>query len=175
MDASFWALVGLVLFFLVLIYFGVPAKIAQALDARAERIRAELEKARGLREEAQSLLANYQRRRQEVEEEAQAILDEAKLEAERLTQETEVALAEMVERRTRALEEKIAQAQAQALSEIRTRTSDLVYETSQQILRARALKGTEAGGPLVPPERQIQELLLKIKASSKSIFSQQSH
>ncbi len=70
MDASFWALVALILFFGVLVYFGVPTLINKSLDDRADKIRSDLDEARRLREEAQSLLAEYQRKRKDAEAEA---------------------------------------------------------------------------------------------------------
>ncbi len=101
MDATFWALIGLILFFVVIFYVKVPAKINGSLDERAETIRKELEDARKMREEAQALLSEYQRKRHEAESEAEAIIAEANSEAERLTLETSQALEEMIARRTK--------------------------------------------------------------------------
>jgi len=81
MDATFWAFVALIIFLGVLAYFKVPGMINGALDGRAERIRNELDEARKLREDAQQLLAEYQRKRQEAEQEAQDIVSAAKHEA----------------------------------------------------------------------------------------------
>ena len=81
-DATFWALVGLVLFLALIVYMGVPGSIGAALDRRAEAIRTELEQARRLREEAQALLAEYQRKAREAEAEVEEIIDQAKREAE---------------------------------------------------------------------------------------------
>ena len=69
MDASAWALVGLLLFLALIAYLKVPGTVGASLDKRADNIRKELDDARKLREEAQSLLADYQRRRQEAEAE----------------------------------------------------------------------------------------------------------
>ncbi len=70
MDATFWATVALVIFLGIMIYVKVPGMITKSLDDRADRIRDELEQARRLREEAQELLAEYQRKRKEAEKEA---------------------------------------------------------------------------------------------------------
>jgi F-type H+-transporting ATPase subunit b len=76
-DATFWALVGLILFFGLVLYLRVPRQIGGALDRRAEAIRGELEQARKLREEAEALLADYKRRAAEAVNEASAIVDQA--------------------------------------------------------------------------------------------------
>ena len=86
-DATFWALVALVIFLGIVIYMKVPGMITKAFDDRAGKIRNELEEARKLREEAQALLAEYQRKRKEAEEEAAEIVDAAKREAEMITAE----------------------------------------------------------------------------------------
>jgi len=137
MDATFWALVGLVLFFALITWIKVPGKVGAALDKRADTIRQELEEARKLREEAQALLAEYQRKRHEAEEEAEAIVAEARHEAERMTTEANQALEEMIERRTRAAERKIEQAEGQALAEVRARATDIAVAAAEAILAAK--------------------------------------
>lgn len=131
---SFWALVGLILFFVVVFAVGAPRMVLKALDARTDRIRNELDEARKSREEAQALLAEYQRKRREAEAEANAIVEEARREALRMSEEANLKLREMVERRTKAAEDKIAQAEAQALAEIRGRASDLAVAAATRIL-----------------------------------------
>ncbi|MBL4645099.1 MAG: ATP F0F1 synthase subunit B, partial [Rhizobiales bacterium] len=84
-DATFWALVGLVLFLALIIYLKVPGKMGEALDKRSDAIRSELEDARRLREEAQALLAEYQRKQREAEREAEDIINQAKREAKAMT------------------------------------------------------------------------------------------
>src|SRR5688572_30130762 len=83
--ATFWVFLGFLVFIGIVIYLKVPAKLAAALDARAARIRSDLEDARRLRLEAQALLAEYQRRRNEATAEAEAIVAQARREAEALT------------------------------------------------------------------------------------------
>ncbi len=134
MDATFWAFIGLILFFAVIAYAKVPAMITGALDKRADTIKQELEEARRLREEAQSILADYQRKRQEAEGEAEAIVAEAKLEAERLTEETNAALEEMMQRRTKAAETKIAQAEASAIAEVRARAAEVAALAAEKVV-----------------------------------------
>lgn len=137
MDATFWALIGLVLFIALIAYLKVPGKIGGALDKRADDIRDELEEARRLREEAQALLSDYQRKRHEAEEEAANIVAEATAEAERLTVETNKALEEMIARRTKAAEDKIAQAESQAVKEVRSKAADIAVRAAEDILSSK--------------------------------------
>ncbi len=137
MDASFWALIALILFFALLAYLKVPGMVTRNLDSRADKIRDELNEARRLREEAQSLLADYQRKRREAESEAEAIVAEAKEDAERLTAETNAALEDMIARRTKAAETKIAQAETQAIAEVRARAADVAVSAAEKVLAAK--------------------------------------
>ena len=77
-DALFWVLVSFIGFMALLAYYGVPRLIGKALDDRADAIRKELDEARRLREEAQALLADYQKKAKEAENEAKGIIDQAK-------------------------------------------------------------------------------------------------
>lgn len=144
-DATFWALVALILFFVLLVYLKVPGQITSALDKRAETIRKELDEARRLREEAQALLADYQRKGREAESEAEEIVDQAKREADALTAEAGRRLEEYVASRTRQAEQKIAQAEAQALQEVRVLSADVAVAAAEKILGAR-VKGATADG-----------------------------
>lgn len=137
---TFWALVGLILFFVLIVSVGVPGRIMKLLDARTIKIREELEAARRSREEARSLLLEYQRKRSEAEQEAEKIVEDARREAERLTAEAAQKLDDMVERRTRVAEAKIAQAEAQAIAEVRGRAADLAVLAAGHLLTDR-LKG----------------------------------
>jgi len=158
MDATFWAFIALILFFGVIAYFKVPAIIAKSLDDRADKIRDELNEARRLREEAQSLLADYQRKRREAESEADAIIAEAKDDAERLTAETNAALEEMIERRTKAAETKIAQAETQAIAEVRARAADVAVSAAEAIL-AKKVSGKVADDLLAKSIEEVKARL----------------
>src|SRR5215207_8376115 len=103
-DAEFWVAASFFIFVGILIYVGVHKKIAEALDHRRDRIKAELEEAQRLREEAQTLLAHYQQKQKEAESEAAAILTNAQADAERMTREAEVKMNEFVARRTKMAE-----------------------------------------------------------------------
>ncbi len=146
-DPVFWTLVAMLIFIGIVLYMKVPAMIGRALDARGEAIRKELDDARRLREEAQQLLADYQRKSREAEEEARGIIDQAKREAEALSLETRKALAEGLERRTKSAEEKIARAEAQALSEVRAAAVNAAVAAAENILKTKVAGGT--GGALI--------------------------
>lgn len=137
-TADFWVLVSFLLFFAILYYYGVPKMITGALDDRAEKIRKELDDARRLREEAQQLLADYQRKAREADEEAKTIIDQAKREAESLAEETRKATAESLERRTKLAEEKIARAETQAVADVRRTAVNAAVQAAESILKEKA-------------------------------------
>ncbi len=142
-DPGFWVGVSFVLFVLLMVYFKVPAIVTKALDERTERIRKELDDAQKLREEAQALLAGYQRKRTEAEKEADDIIAQARSEAESYAEETRKKLAESLERRTGLAEQKIAQAEADAMNEIRSAAADLAIAAARQII-SDEVKGARA-------------------------------
>ena len=133
-DAEFWVAVSFFIFLGVLAYVGVHKKIASALDHRRDRIKAELDEARRLREEAQSLLAHYHQKQKDAEAEAAAILTNAKADAERMAQEAEAKMNEFVGRRTKMAEAKIAQAEAQAIAEVRAAAADVATVAAGTVL-----------------------------------------
>ncbi len=133
-DNSFTALVGLILFIGVLIGVGVPRVIGGMLDKQIKKIETELSEAKRLREEAAALLVEYEQKRVAAEQEAEAIVVAAKEEAARLTVEAQASLADLVARRTKAVEDKIAQAEAQAIAEVRARSADIAIEAARVVL-----------------------------------------
>jgi F-type H+-transporting ATPase subunit b len=143
LEAEFWVAVGFVLFCAVLVYAGVPQMMTGALDDRSARIKAELDDARRLREEAAKLLADYQRKQREAEGEAEAIIASAKAEAERVAAEAAAKAEEFVARRTKMAETKIAQAEAQALAEVRAAAAEAAVTAAGKIL-AKSAKGKVA-------------------------------
>jgi F-type H+-transporting ATPase subunit b len=144
-DPAFWAFVGLVIFAVIIVWMKVPGKLTAALDNRAETIRTELDQARKLREEAQALLAEYQRKAREAEAEVEEIIEQAKREADAFGVEARKRVEDYVASRTRMAEEKIAQAEAQALREVRSASTDVAISAAQRILAARA-RGAAADG-----------------------------
>ena len=134
---TIWALLGLIAFLGIVVAVGAPKKIIAALDARSDRIRGELDEARKNREEAQALLAEYQRKRRDAEAEAEHSVEDARKEARRLPDEANEKLSEMVERRTKTAETKIAQAEAQAIAEVPSRATDLAIAAAGDLLKAK--------------------------------------
>lgn len=134
MDATFWALVALVIFLGVVFYMKVPGMISKSLDERANRIRNELDEARRLREEAQQLLAEYQRKRKDAEQEAGDIVAAAKREADLLVAEAQKRTEEYVARRTALAEQKIGQAERDAVNEVRASAVDIAVEAARKLL-----------------------------------------
>ncbi len=133
-STSFWVGAAFFGFIALVIYYGAPKMIAKALDDRAEGIRAELDEARRLREEAQNLLAEYQRKQRDAETEAQDIVAQAKHEAELLANEARDKLKETLERRTKLAEEKIVQAEAQAIKDVRTHAAEVAIAAAGQLI-----------------------------------------
>jgi F-type H+-transporting ATPase subunit b len=134
-EPEFWVAVAFVLFIGVIVYYGAHKKMLDALDQRSARIKAELDEARRLRDEAGKLLAEYQRKQREAEREAEAIIAEAKAEAERVAAEARGKMEEFVARRTRLAESKIGQAEAQALADVRAAAADAAVAAAERILR----------------------------------------
>jgi F-type H+-transporting ATPase subunit b len=143
--AEFWVGIAFVAFLVILLYYKVPMLVATALDARAEPIRKELAQARRLREEAQKLLADYQKKHRSVDQEAEAIVDQARREADAFALETRASLKETLERRTRLAEDKIARAEAQAVDEVRASAIDVAVAAAEKILREK-MAGTAGAG-----------------------------
>lgn len=134
---EFWVAVAFFAFMAVLVYYKVPALLAKALDERADAIRKELDEARNLRREAQAILDDYQKKHGRVAEEAEAIVKQSRREAEALQAETKKSLADQLDRRAKAAEEKIKTAQAQALAEIRSLAVDKAIATAERIIAAK--------------------------------------
>lgn len=118
-NSNFVVGIAFVLFLLVLWYFKVPSLIANALDRRAARIKEELDEARRLREEAQSLLASYERKQKEVEGQVQDIVAHARTEAEEAAVQAKKDLEVSIQRRLRAAEEQIQSAEDGAVRAVR--------------------------------------------------------
>jgi F-type H+-transporting ATPase subunit b len=132
-----WVAISFLLFVGVLIYMRVPAKLVGALDKRAAAIAFELEEARKLRQEAESLLADYQRRVRSAESEAAAIIAQAEREAEAYARDTRTAFDEMLARRMKIAEEKIVRAETKAIDDIRVEAADLAISAAEQIIESK--------------------------------------
>ena len=133
-DATFFAFVGLILFFALIVYLKVPGMVAKGLDERSGRIARDLEEAKRLREEAQALLAEYQKKRKEAEAEAAAIVAVAEREAQALAAEAKQKTEDFIARRTALSEQKIARAEADAVNAVRAAAVDLAIAAAEKVI-----------------------------------------
>ena len=140
LDASFFTLVALIIFLGIVAYAGGFKAIGAGLDSRAERIRNDLDHAAKLRKEAEALLAEYKQKRIDAEKEAASIVAAAKADAEEYAAETRRKLSESLERRTKQAEQKIAQAEAAAIKDVRNAATELAIAAAQNMV-AQAAKG----------------------------------
>jgi F-type H+-transporting ATPase subunit b len=157
-EAEFWVMVAFVIFLAVLWRLGVYRTVIDALDARRTRIKAELDDARRLREEAQAVLVESQRRRREAEREADAIIASARSDAEQLAGEAKSKVEEFIARRTKMAEAKIAHAESQALADVRAAAADAAVAAAEKVLTTTA-KGQVADDLI---ERGITDLKSKL-------------
>ena len=118
-NTDFVVLLGFLLFLGVLVYFKVPQMLTGQLDKRAAGIRSDLEEARALREEAQTLLASYERKQAQVQEQADRIVEAAKVDAKAAADQAKIDLEKSIARRVAAAEDQIASAEAAAVKEVR--------------------------------------------------------
>jgi F-type H+-transporting ATPase subunit b len=132
-DAHFWVNVAFLLV-IGLAWRPVSRAIAAALDARSAKIKARLDEAQRLREEAQEMLAAYQRKQRDAMREAEEIIAHAKAEAERLAQQAARDLEAQMKRREQMAMDRIAQAEAQALREVQHRAVDVAIEAARAVI-----------------------------------------
>ena len=130
---EFWVAVG---FLVLMALIAKPAwkAMSTGLDARAEKIKASLDEAASLREEVQSLLADYQRRQRDATREVDEMLANAQAEAERTAQEAADTLVDSLKRREQLALDKIAQAEAEAMLAVRNTAIDVAISATQRIL-----------------------------------------
>lgn len=118
-NTDFIVVIAFLLLVGILIYFKVPGKISAMLDDRSSGIQSELDEARALRDEAQALLASYERKHREVQGQADRIVAQAKVDAEAAAEQARADLDRSIERRMASAEDQIASAQAGAIKEVR--------------------------------------------------------
>ena len=142
-EPEFWVAVAFVILMGVFACVGVHRTVLTSLDHRRDRIKAELDDARRLKDEAAKLLAEYKARHATAEREAEEIISGAKAEAERIAAEAKVKLEDFVARRTKTAESKIALAEAQALAEVRSAAADAAVAAATTIL-SKSMKASVA-------------------------------
>ena len=157
-DPTFWVAVAFVVF-VVLVFKPIKGALIGGLDSKIAEIRQEVEEAEKLREEAQSLLANYQRQQRQAIQDAEAIVARAKEEAERHRAEADEAMKDMVRRQEEQAREKIAQAEAAAIQEVRSMSVELAMAAAEKLLADR-LAGDE-GSRLI--DNSIEDIPRKLQ------------
>ena len=141
-SAEFWKLsntdfivsIAFILFIAVLFYFKVPGMITKMLDDRAAGIQADIDEARSLREEAQTLLASYERKHQEVQAQADKIVAQAKVDAEAAADQAREELKTSIARRLAAAEDQIASAEAGAVKEVRDMAAIVAVQAAKDVI-----------------------------------------
>ncbi|MCH8951465.1 MAG: ATP F0F1 synthase subunit B [Proteobacteria bacterium] len=136
-DSHFVVAISFVLFFGLLAYLGVHKFLGKALDDRADRIRQELDDVRRLREEAQAIFAEFERKHREVDTRAGEIVAHAKAEAGQAAEQAKADLAASIERRLRGADEQIAMAEANAVREVRDRAVQVAIAAAAEVMAAR--------------------------------------
>jgi F-type H+-transporting ATPase subunit b len=160
-EPETWVAAAFMIFIGVLVWLGVPNMAVNWLDGRSARIKAELDEARRLRQEAEAVLAQYRRKQKEAEQEVEAIIRNARSEAERLAAEARTKVEDFVARRTRMAETRIAQAEAQALADVRSAAADAAVAAAEKVL-VETTRGAE-GEALI--EQGIRDVTAKLKES----------
>ena len=133
-NTDFVVLCSFLLFIGILFYFKVPGLLGGMLDKRSDGIRKEIDEARALRDEAQSLLASYERKQKEAMEQAERILATARADAAAAADQAKTDLTESVARRMAAAEERISTAQASAEKEVRDAAIKVAIEAASEVI-----------------------------------------
>lgn len=136
-DTNTWVLVAFLIVMGIAVYAGVPRLMKSFFANRAETIRNQIDEARSMREEAQRLLADFEKRQKEAEVEAEGIIEQARKDAKLMATEARAKMEDQMARRRKAAEDRIARAEAQAITEIRGRTADLAVAAARDIISQR--------------------------------------
>ena len=142
-EPETWVAVAFIVLMVVFAWLGIHRTVLTTLDHRAQRIKAELDDARRLKEDAAKLLADYQSRRASAEREAEEIVTNARAEAERIATEAKARMEDFVARRTKTAENKIALAEAQALADVRAAAAEAAVTAASTVL-SQSVKGSVA-------------------------------
>lgn len=133
-NTNFVVLISFLLFIGALVYLKVPSLVAKQLDKRAEGIKSELDEARAIREEAQALLASYERKQKEVQGQADRIVAHAKEEAAEAAEKAKEDLKVSIARRVKAAEDQITSAEASAIKEVRDRAVTVAVDVAKEMV-----------------------------------------
>jgi len=158
LEPETWVAIAFVILMAAFAWLGIHRTVLTALDHRAERIKAELDDARRLKEEAAKVLAEYKAKRATAEREADEIVTNAKAEAERIAAEAKTKMEDFVARRTKTAESKIAMAEAQALADVRAAAADAAAQAASTIL-SQSVKGPVADDLLTKGIAEVRQKL----------------
>jgi F-type H+-transporting ATPase subunit b len=157
-DPETWVAVAFVVLMGVFAWLGVHRTMLTALDHRSERIKAELDDARRLKDEAAKVLAEYKAKRATAEREADDIVTNARAEAERIAADAKIRMEDFVVRRTETAESKIALAEAQAVADVRAAAADAAVTAATTIL-SQSVKGQVADDLLAKGIAEVRQKL----------------
>jgi F-type H+-transporting ATPase subunit b len=157
-DPETWVAIAFVILMGIFAYVGVHRTVLKALDNRSARIKAELDDARRLKDEAAKVLAEYKARRASAEREAEEIVTSAKAEAERIATEAKAKMEDFVARRTKTAESKIALAEAQAVADVRAAAADAAIAAASNVL-SKTVKGKVADDLLAKGIAEVRQKL----------------
>lgn len=132
-SPEFWVAIAFVIF-AVFAVWKIRVPLLAALDDRAARIKQELDEAQRLREEAQHLLAEHKRKQRAVEQEIEEMLEHAKAESKRASEQAGFDLEAALRRREQQATDRIAQAEAEAVSAVRDLAVDIAVEATRKLL-----------------------------------------
>ena len=133
-NTEFVVMIAFIIFIGALVYFGVPGKVTGILDARAVQIKADLEEARSLREEAKTILASYERKQREVQEQSDRIVASAREEAMAAATQAKADLKTAIARRLASAQDQIASAEASALRQVKERAVSVAVAVAGDVL-----------------------------------------
>jgi F-type H+-transporting ATPase subunit b len=157
-DPETWVAIAFIILMGLFGYLGIHRTALKALDNRSGRIKAELDDARRLKDEAAKVLEQYKARRASAEREADEIIATAKAEAERIASEAKAKMEDLVARRTKTAESKIALAEAQALADVRAAAAEAAVAAASTIL-SRSVKGKVADDLLAKGIAEVRQKL----------------
>jgi F-type H+-transporting ATPase subunit b len=157
-DPETWVAIAFVILMGVFGYLGIHRTVLKALDNRSARIKAELDDARRLKDEAAKVLAEYKARRASAEREAEEIVASARAEAQRIATEAKAKMEDFVARRTKTAEGKIALAEAQALADVRAAAAEAAVTAASTIL-SQSVKGDLADDLLAKGIAEVRQKL----------------
>jgi len=157
-EAETWVAIAFIILMGLFAYMGVHRTVLKALDNRSARIKAELDDARRLKDEAAKVLAEYKTRRASAEREAEDIVTAAKAEAQRIATEAKAKMEDFVARRTKTAENKIALAEAQALADVRAAAAEAAVAAASTVL-SQSVKGEVADTLLTKGIAEVRQKL----------------